>query len=149
MKRRDSPLRVPLATYFREEGLFDHLKEARENDRFLRLCLRSGLTLPPFDIERGGAIGYLMHTFKYAVAVGAYQHRELRAKLFPEVSERRQEPLSALSTRMGILNTLGSIGGTAVEGESDPVVARQLGDELMAVVGVFFSLRLPRHTAGT
>lgn len=147
MQRQESPLRIPLATYFRHQGLFDHLKEARESDRFLRVCFQSGLTLPPFDIERGGEIEYLMHTFKYAVAVGAYQHRELRAKLFPRVSERRPEPLSALSTRMGILNTLGHIGRTAVEGESDPVVARQLGDELMAVVGVFVSLRLPRHAA--
>ena len=148
MQRQESPLRFPLATYFREQGLFDHLKQARENDRFLRVCLRSGLTLPPFDIERGGAIEYLMHTFKYAVAVAAYQHRELRAKLFPDVSERRPEPLSALPTRMGILNTLGHIGGAAVEGERDPVVARQLGDELTAVAGFFVSVRLPRHATG-
>lgn len=145
MQRRESPLRFPLATYFREQGLFEHLKEARGDDRFLRLCLKSGLTLPPFDIERGGAIEYLMHTVKYAVAVGAYQHSELRAKLFPDVSERLPEPLTALSSRVGILNTVGHIGRTVVEGEGDPVVARQLGDELMAVVGVFVSLRLPRH----
>lgn len=145
MQNPESRLRIPLATYFREQGLFEHLKAAREDRAFLDLCIRSGLTLPPFDLQGGGAIGYLMHIFKYSVAVGASQRRDLSAKLFPDLSEFHSEPLGAISIRMGILNTVGQIGRAAVEGERDLVVARQLADELNVVVGRFFSLRLPQH----
>jgi hypothetical protein len=145
MQNSDSRLRIPLATYFREQGLFENLKAARENSRFLDLCLRSGLKFPPFNLEHGGAMEYLMHSFKYAVAVAAYQNKELRGRFFPDISEQRSEPMAALSARMGILNALGQIGRSAVEGESDAAVARELGEELSAVVGVLFTLRLPRH----
>ena len=145
MQNPDSSLRGPLATYFREQGLFERLKAGREDRTFLRRCLESGLAMPPFDFQRGDAIGYLMHSFQYSVSVAAYQNSSLRAKFFPDVSDRRPECLRSISSRVGIINTLGQIGRAVVEGEPDPVIARELANELSMVVGVVFSLRLPTH----
>lgn len=145
MQKPDSSVRGPLATYLKEQGLFEHLKAGRQDRAFLERCLEAGLAMPPFDFERGDAIGFLMHSFKYSVAVAAYQNSSLRAKFFPDVSERRAESLRSISSRVGILNTLGQIGRTVVEAERDHALARELAAELSMVVGVVFSSRLPEH----
>lgn len=136
----DSPLRVPLASFFAKAGLFGELQSARESRLFLVRCLENRGEPPLYSSTQSEPLKYICDLFKYAVAVSAAQNVHLKKKFFDDISVCTEDLSRHTGLRIGILDTLANVGVAAIEAESNPHKAAEMRAELKQVVGAVIGI---------
>jgi hypothetical protein len=135
-------LRLPLANFFKEQGLFTCLKGARQDKAFLQECINTHFAIPSFERRRNFPLEYLFDVLKYAVAVAALESSWLRQKFFPEVGGALVGLATNASTRNGLLYTIAPLALTVIENEKSLKLRTWMQTELDQIVGQLTESRL-------